>query len=149
MHVRLLTAHLESTGAPASSARRVAQFAEVLLELSTSDAHLTLFGGDTNLRDGEAASVRAQTLGANAGGVPDAWETLGSDPATRWTWDTGTNKNCGIVAAIKCRFDRVFSAAPHGGRATRMQLVGLQRVPAVGLHPSDHYGVLTDFQLTA
>ena len=149
VHVRLLTSHLESTGDAACSARRVAQFSELLLELSTSDAELTLFGGDTNLRDAEAKEARARMLGANAGSVPDAWEALGSAPATRWTWDTGTNKNCGIAASIKCRFDRVFYAAPRGGRATSMQLLGLQRVPALGLHPSDHYGILTEFQLTA
>jgi len=146
VHVRLLTSHLESTSETTSSARRTAQFGECLIELTTSDAAFSIFGGDTNLRDAEAKQVRAQLLGGNAGLVRDAWEELGSMPATRWTWDTGINNNCGIAAAIKCRFDRVFYAG--GGRATQLQLAGLQKLPPpVALHPSDHFALCCDFQI--
>jgi endonuclease/exonuclease/phosphatase family metal-dependent hydrolase len=108
----VMTSHLESTGDPASCASRKVQFAEVLLELAAGEAPpVTLFAGDTNLRDKEAVDVRGDILGdANSAtsSVADVWEALGSNYGTRWTWDTGENHNLGIPKAMKCRFDRMF-----------------------------------------
>lgn len=163
----LMTSHLESTGDPASCASRKVQFAEVLLELAASDAPpVTLFCGDTNLRDKEALDVRGDILGdANSAtsAVADVWEALGAHPATRWTWDTGDNHNLGIPKAMKCRFDRMFykrggdsgggssSAAAGGGgafRPTSLTIIGRTPVPGTsGLFPSDHWGLCVDFAL--
>lgn len=148
--VRVLTSHLESLGDPASCASRRSQFAEALLELSTSEgAALTVFAGDTNLRDREAAEVRAEVLGANAASVGDAWEHLGCDPATKFTWDQQRNRNLGMAGTPRCRFDRVFFKGGAGGAApVALQLVGTDRIPGSGgLHPSDHFGVLTEFEV--
>lgn len=148
VHMRFLTSHLESLGDPSSAAARRNQFAEALTDVSTSDADLTIFAGDTNLRDTEAVEVREEILGAKRASVPDAWEALGSNAATKWTWDMMRNKNLSMNGTPRCRFDRVyFKAGKPGISPASFALVGTEVIPGSGLHPSDHFGVLVEFDV--
>ena len=145
--IALLNSHLESTNEGSAGLLRVNQLRRALTALVGSHTAFSVFAGDLNLRDAEARQVLPDFPA-----VGDAWESLGKPAALRSTWDTSVNHNLGIAAQIKCRFDRVYYTSPQntsGGRQgpRAMSLLGTSIVPALQLHPSDHWGLVVDFEI--
>ncbi|XP_030408405.1 tyrosyl-DNA phosphodiesterase 2 [Gopherus evgoodei] len=139
----LMTSHLESTKGHAKE--RLNQLRQVLKTMQeASESTTIIFGGDTNLRDHEVTQV---------GGLPnnilDIWEFLGKPEHCRYTWDTNCNSNLDANYKCKFRFDRIFfrSAAEGGQIIPRsLDLIGLEKLDC-GRFPSDHWGLLCDFDV--
>ncbi|XP_071411046.1 tyrosyl-DNA phosphodiesterase 2 [Pithys albifrons albifrons] len=139
----LMTSHLEST--KKHSKERIKQLQIVLNEIQKqSESTTVIFGGDTNLRDSEVAK-----LGDLPKNVTDIWEFLGKPQHCRYTWDTQSNTNLNIEYKCKMRFDRVyFRPAAQGTHIVprSMDLIGLEKLDC-GRFPSDHWGILCNFDL--
>ncbi|KAF6734909.1 Tyrosyl-DNA phosphodiesterase 2 [Oryzias melastigma] len=134
--VCLMTSHFESC--KANSEERVRQFKAVIKRMSMAPDDVTvLFGGDTNLRDYEVATVEIPES------ICDLWERLGEPEKCRYTWDTWANTNKEMRFKARCRFDRVYlrRAEPHS-----MTLVGLEKLRC-GRFTSDHWGIYCTFSL--
>jgi len=106
-----------------------------------------VFCGDANLRD-----IEINEIGGLPKGVVDCWEAMGSDPNTQYTWDMLNNKNLQMDSKPRCRFDRVFfktSSSSNsnnvGWKVVSFSLVGTERIHEIALHPSDHFGILVEF----
>ncbi|XP_071496092.1 tyrosyl-DNA phosphodiesterase 2-like [Diadema antillarum] len=148
IYLSLMNTHLESTG-PEASQRKV-QLKSALTEMQEEDGdRVVIFGGDTNLRDKEVASI-----GGIPAGVADLWEVCGSDSRSKYTWDTAENDNLSWGegrSRPKLRFDRLYQrpAAGHAGNLAirSFQLVGKTRLPSCGRFPSDHWGIVCDFDM--
>ncbi|XP_027742677.1 tyrosyl-DNA phosphodiesterase 2 [Empidonax traillii] len=139
----LMTSHLEST--KDHSKERTKQLQIVLDKMQKeSETTTVIFGGDTNLRDSEVAK-----LGDLPKNVTDIWEFLGKPQHCRYTWDTDSNTNLNAAYKCKMRFDRVyFRPAAKGGNIIprSMDLIGLEKLDC-GRFPSDHWGVLCNFDV--
>ncbi|NWS95270.1 TYDP2 phosphodiesterase, partial [Mionectes macconnelli] len=139
----LMTSHLEST--KNHSKERTKQLQIVLDRMQKeSESTTVIFGGDTNLRDSEVAK-----LGDLPKNVMDIWEFLGKPQHCRYTWDTQSNTNLNAAYKCKMRFDRVyFRPAAEGGNIIprSMDLIGLEKLDC-GRFPSDHWGVLCNFDV--
>ncbi|XP_043364228.1 tyrosyl-DNA phosphodiesterase 2 isoform X1 [Dermochelys coriacea] len=139
----LMTSHLESTKGHAKE--RLNQLRQVLKTMQeASESTTVVFGGDTNLRDHEVTQV---------GGLPnnilDIWEFLGKPGHCRYTWDTNCNSNLDASYKCKFRFDRIFfRTAAEGGQIIprSLDLIGLEKLDC-GRFPSDHWGLLCDFDV--
>ncbi|XP_066481005.1 tyrosyl-DNA phosphodiesterase 2 [Tiliqua scincoides] len=139
----LMTSHLESTKGHAEE--RINQLKQVLKKMQEIPESTTvIFGGDTNLRDKEVAQI---------GGLPkdilDIWEFLGKPKHCHYTWDMSQNTNLNIAAKCKLRFDRLFlRAASTGGQIVpqSLDLIGLEKLDC-GMFPSDHWGLLCNFDV--
>lgn len=164
--VRLCTAHLEST--KPCTAERQAQLVDSLAVLAKNES--AILAGDLNLRDDEAKrGIRAAEQQCPGTLFLDAWELCGAAPEKRFTWDPNKNTNGGMIGRSgglpKCRFDRVLLAtsAVHGvsrrrdamaeaaaaalrWRPREFSLVGQQNC-AAGRFPSDHWGLLVEFEV--
>ncbi|KAM4711336.1 LOW QUALITY PROTEIN: tyrosyl-DNA phosphodiesterase 2-like [Anableps anableps] len=139
----LMTSHFESC--KANSEERMRQLRLVMKKMSKAPDDVTvLFGGDTNLRDYEVATVG---LPSN---VCDLWEKLGEPEKCRYTWDTQANTNKEIQFKYS-RFDRVYlrRAAQDGVLLLdpqSMALIGLEKLRC-GLFTSDHWGIYSTFSV--
>ncbi|XP_034618324.1 tyrosyl-DNA phosphodiesterase 2 [Trachemys scripta elegans] len=139
----LMTSHLESTKGHAKE--RLNQLRQVLKTMQeASESTTVIFGGDTNLRDHEVTQV---------GGLPnnilDIWEFLDKPGHCRYTWDTNCNSNLDASYKCKFRFDRIFfRTAAEGGQIIprSLDLIGLEKLDC-GRFPSDHWGLLCDFDV--
>ncbi|RVE75188.1 hypothetical protein OJAV_G00014290 [Oryzias javanicus] len=140
--VCLMTSHFESC--KANSEERMRQFKAVIKRMSVAPDDVTvLFGGDTNLRDYEVATVGMPE------GICDLWEQLGEPEKCRYTWDTWANTNKEMRFKNRLRFDRVYLrravsdgvplVEPHS-----MTLVGLEKLRC-GRYTSDHWGIYCTF----
>ncbi|KAM9334015.1 tyrosyl-DNA phosphodiesterase 2-like isoform 2-T2 [Symphorus nematophorus] len=138
----LMTSHLESCRANAPE--RMRQLRMVMNRMTAMPDDVTvLFGGDTNLRDAEVATV----------GIPspvcDVWEQLGEPEDCRYTWDTYVNTNRDMEFKNHLRFDRLYlrRATKDGApqlQPERMALVGLEKLEC-GCYISDHWGIHCTF----
>lgn len=157
--LRLLTSHLESC--PEGAALRKEQLATVAhmmlqqqqQQQSGVSAVPTLFAGDTNLRVSEVSAELVQSSSAKRDDprkLQDAYVQCGEPVHARYTWDTLRNANRAESfppnVRPRARYDRVFVSG--GVRATSMQLLGAERL-AVGVHPSDHFGLYVRCEMTA
>lgn len=139
---QLLNTHLEST-ADHSETRKEQLKAAFDVCSRFNDDYTVIFGGDLNLRDGEAR-------------VPcdfyDLWEFCGSSPEFRYTWDMKRNTNHCSFGKFKprCRFDRVYirHSIPKRVRPKHFALTGFQKVPNTQSFPSDHWGIIAIFFLS-
>lgn len=160
----LLNSHLESTAQ--HSAERIKQLKICFKEMSEIDRNVNvIFGGDLNMRDKEVLRMLADCLCFNfsyfksqiveAGGLPDnardAWEACGSRKEVQYTWDTMRNTNKQFPGKYKprMRFDRVY-LRPSTRQITLAEtrffgLIGLQKISGYQCFPSDHWGLLVDF----
>lgn len=80
--------------------------------------------------------------------IEDVWETVGSPPESRFTWDMSQNDNLNMNGGKpRLRYDRVYlhqktkSLSP-----VNFSLIGKERL-ACGMFASDHWGILTDFKV--
>ncbi|XP_033916153.1 tyrosyl-DNA phosphodiesterase 2 [Melopsittacus undulatus] len=139
----LMTSHLEST--KDHSKERMKQLQIVFKEMQKEPESTTvIFGGDTNLRDSEVAK-----LGNLPNNIMDMWEFLGKPQHCRYTWDTHSNTNLRAVYKCKMRFDRIYFRPAGGGGhiiPRSMDLIGLEKLNC-GRFPSDHWGVLCNFDV--
>ncbi|XP_053570779.1 tyrosyl-DNA phosphodiesterase 2 [Bombina bombina] len=142
-NICLMTSHLEST--KEHSQERLKQLQVVLEKMQEVPPSTTvIFGGDTNLRDTEVTK-----LGGLPSNILDVWEFLGKPEHCRYTWDTKVNNNLGARYTCRLRFDRIlYRAAVDGGQVIpqSLDLIGLEKLDC-GRFPSDHWGLLCDFDV--
>uniref|UniRef100_A0A3P9K5Y0 Tyrosyl-DNA phosphodiesterase 2 n=1 Tax=Oryzias latipes TaxID=8090 RepID=A0A3P9K5Y0_ORYLA len=140
--VCLMTSHFESC--KDNSGERMRQFNAVIKRMSMApDDFTVLFGGDTNLRDYEVATVEIPES------ICDLWEQLGEPEKCRYTWDTWANTNKEMRFKNRLRFDRVYLRRAVKDGVPRMEphsmaLVGLERLKC-GRYTSDHWGIYCTF----
>ena len=142
--VVLMTSHLESTAQ--CKVERKRQLEQILTRITEQAPQATVvFGGDTNLRDAEVSAI-----GGLPSGIVDAWEECGSPADSQYTWDMRINDNLDWSYAKKprIRFDRLFlrsGEGQHALKASKFELVGLERLAGCKRFPSDHWGVWCEF----
>ncbi|XP_022314579.2 tyrosyl-DNA phosphodiesterase 2-like isoform X2 [Crassostrea virginica] len=140
----LMTSHLESTKDFAEE--RKEQLRRCFEEIKAQPAtHNVLFGGDLNLRDKELAAV-----GGIPSGVCDVWEATGSRKECLYTWDMMRNTNL-VFDKFKprCRFDRLYlkHSTPNTIKPVYFELIGLEKISSCGKFPSDHWGLLSHYDI--
>lgn len=170
LRVAFLTSHLESL--KESTKFRQAQLFRIFdrqRELVEKGV-ITIFGGDTNLREAEVpasevvktvaaekkrqegweAPAKRRRVGAKEKLV-DAWLAAGAEANEKFTWDTFRNDNLQFDAEFKprARYDRVFMLWPKDMdvQVPSLKLVGKERLPSCGKFISDHWGVCVDLLL--
>lgn len=142
----LLNSHLESTKDHA--AERKSQLKKAFKEMvDAHDMNTVIFGGDLNLRDKELQEIKGLPEG-----VFDLWQVTGSRKEAEFTWDMTRNNNLEWAGKFKprCRFDRIYirHRKPKSVIIPKyFELVGLKKVPSCGMFPSDHWGILTHFDV--
>lgn len=154
--VSLVTSHLESL--QSGAVKRKEQLAEIL-ELQrdmVAKGHITVFAGDTNLREAEvpakqiqkpqkAGSTRSTKRARLEPKFQDAWVLNGMVDKHKFTWDTSINDNLeGFVDfKPKARYDRAFVLGPDDVNllVPSFMLVGKHRLPC-GKYISDHWGLM-------
>uniref|UniRef100_A0A3P9J2R9 Tyrosyl-DNA phosphodiesterase 2 n=1 Tax=Oryzias latipes TaxID=8090 RepID=A0A3P9J2R9_ORYLA len=129
-----------------NSGERMRQFNAVIKRMSMApDDFTVLFGGDTNLRDYEVATVEIPES------ICDLWEQLGEPEKCRYTWDTWANTNKEMRFKNRLRFDRVYLRRAVKDGVPRMEphsmaLVGLEKLKC-GRYTSDHWGIYCTFSV--
>lgn len=164
--VAFVTSHFESE--KDNSAQRKVQFERMVAQMRVRSEKgvTTIFGGDTNLREGEisavtvAKKVESEAKERNASvarddarrRVADAYIQAGADPKQKFTWDCEQNDNILNDWDFKprSRYDRVFLFGPvlQFPICTGWKLVGTNRLPC-SKFPSDHWGVRVDIEIRA
>jgi tyrosyl-DNA phosphodiesterase 2 len=143
-----MNVHLESTKDFAKE--RVEQLVKCLSEIKLlNDDTTAILAGDMNIRDKEVASL------SNGTGLPpnikDVWEFLGKRKEAQYSWDTMRNTNLQLPGKFKprMRFDRVYIRESQPSRLvpTSFNLIGIEKVPGTQSFPSDHWGILTLFEM--
>uniref|UniRef100_A0A8C5N0E7 Tyrosyl-DNA phosphodiesterase 2 n=1 Tax=Leptobrachium leishanense TaxID=445787 RepID=A0A8C5N0E7_9ANUR len=141
--VCLMTSHLEST--KEHSGERINQLQILLKKMQEVPSSTTvIYGGDTNLRDSEV-----QKIGGLPSDILDVWEFLGKPKHCQYTWDTKVNNNLRAPYTCRLRFDRIwYRAASNGSQVIpcSLDLVGVEKLDC-GRYPSDHWGLLCDFDV--
>lgn len=160
MKVSLVTSHLESL--QTSSAQRKLQLTDIL-ELQrreVEDGALTIFAGDTNLRESEVPARQIQKVIKKSGTeaparkikrarveqkFQDAYLLSDQDDSHKYTWEMTKNDNLSDFGEFKprTRYDRAFLLAPSSTNLTvpHFQLIGKERL-GCGKFISDHWGLL-------
>ncbi|XP_074656077.1 tyrosyl-DNA phosphodiesterase 2-like [Tubulanus polymorphus] len=144
--VLLITTHLEST--KPHKAERLRQLTAAFKKVTEADNSRTvIFGGDLNLRDEELASI-----GGAPDGVYDAWELGGKRPVAKYTWDLSKNDNKQMPGKSqpKLRFDRLYvrhSKPKANVKLVYFELCGIERLKSCQRFPSDHWGILTHYDI--
>ena len=123
----------------ASNARKAELQQCVAALRSGSDDAMLIVAGDTNMRKVESWSLPELRL-------RDAWIEAGEDRASRFTFDSTTNRFSAKCPAFACRFDRVLvsSRMAHNAmvRKGEVSLVGGPKPDeAIGFHLAGHFGV--------
>ncbi|KAL9963274.1 hypothetical protein ACROYT_G032458 [Oculina patagonica] len=141
----LMTSHLEST--VQCKVERKRQLEQVLTRMTEQPPQATvIFGGDTNLRDAEVSAI-----GGLPSGIVDVWEECGRPPNSQFTWDMTINDKIGSPNPYRprIRLDRLFvrsgQAGQHALKASKFELVGMERVAGCRRFPSDHWGMWCEF----
>lgn len=167
LRTAFITSHLESL--KESSDIRKDQLLQIFDQQRAfvEDGVITVFAGDTNLREAEvsaaevvktvAAEKKRQLDGqaqkkkrrvAIKDKLVDAWLAAGADPSEKFTWDTARNDNLQFEGDFKpkSRYDRVFLLWPKTSdvQVPSLKLVGKDRLPSCGKFISDHWGVCVD-----
>jgi len=146
--ISFMNVHLESTKDFAKE--RVEQLEKCLSEIKLlNDDTTAILAGDMNIRDKEVASL------SNGTGLPpnikDVWEFLGRRKEAQYSWDTMRNTNLQLPGKFKprMRFDRVYIRESQPSRLvpTSFNLIGIEKVPGTQSFPSDHWGILTLFEM--
>ena len=89
------------------------------------------------------------------GGIPDnvydIWEVTGKRQLAKFTWDTQRNDNLEWSSKFrpKCRFDRLYVkySEPQTVKPEYFELIGLERLKSCQRFCSDHWGLLTHFNI--
>ena len=83
--------------------------------------------------------------------VVDVWEYCGSRKEAQYTWDMRRNDNLEMNCKFRprCRFDRLFFR-PDAAKSVKpvyFELVGLSRLTTCRRFPSDHWGLLSHYDI--
>ncbi|GBM97230.1 Tyrosyl-DNA phosphodiesterase 2 [Araneus ventricosus] len=139
----LFNSHLESMlrGANARKMQLRKIFKEIL---ASPDDTTAIFGGDLNSRDKELTQ-----LGGLPAGIEDLWIACGSRRESEYTFDLTLNDNLIMDGQPRCRFDRIYvrHSSPRQLEPTYFGLIGLERLHPQGCFPSDHWGILSRFEV--
>jgi tyrosyl-DNA phosphodiesterase 2 len=147
--ISLFNVHLESTGK--CSKKRMQQLEECISEIKQLGEDTTvILAGDMNIRDKEVKSL-CKGIGLPPS-INDIWELLGKRKQVQYTWDMRNNTNLQILGGKmkpQLRFDRVYIKDSQPIRLVPkfFDLIGTENVPGTELFPSDHWGILTSFEL--
>ncbi|XP_041361676.1 tyrosyl-DNA phosphodiesterase 2-like [Gigantopelta aegis] len=142
----VMTSHLESC--KEHSRERINQLKKAFsLMAKAGDDRSVIFGGDLNLRDPELDKA-----GGLPEGVLDLWEITGKRPEAKFTWDLQRNDNLewNMKFRPRCRFDRLYlrhSKLKPAIKPVYFELVGIERLTSCQRFPSDHWGILTHFDI--
>ncbi|KAL3891598.1 hypothetical protein ACJMK2_003854 [Sinanodonta woodiana] len=145
----ILTSHLESMRESSEERKKQLRFAFDHVKLVDID-RTVIFGGDLNLRNYELSQI---------GGLPedvdDIWEVTGAQPETEFTWDVQHNDNLewskhSFGNKPRLRFDRIYirHCKPKATvKPVHFELVGQERMRSCRKFPSDHWGLLSHFNI--
>ncbi|CAL1280483.1 unnamed protein product [Larinioides sclopetarius] len=144
----LFNSHLESMLRGADE--RKMQLRKIFKEvLSSPDDTTAIFAGDFNSRDKEL-----NELGGLPAGIEDLWILCGSQKECEYTFDLTQNDNLLMDAELgkaRCRFDRIYvrHSSPRQLKPTYFGLTGLERLHPQQCFPSDHWGLLSHFEVSS
>merc|ERR550534_3086448 len=97
------------------------------------------------------AKERVEQLEKCLSNIKDVWEFLGKRKEAQYSWDTMRNTNLQLPGKFKprMRFDRVYIRESQPSRLvpTSFNLIGIEKVPGTQSFPSDHWGILTLFEM--
>ena len=93
-------------------------------------------------------------MGGVPNGIYDVWEFMGSDSKCKFTWDLLLNTNKHSYKQSddhkpRFRFDRIYfrDSDPPQITPVYFELVGKEKLRAYDVFPSDHFGLLTHFDI--
>lgn len=142
-----MTSHLEST--KPFRQERMRQFETCMKSICDTDRSKTvLFGGDLNMRDDEVIGKPDD--------VHDLWQVASSPEAAKFTWDCLLNDNTNLASGRgaarfkpRCRFDRLYLRQSNLTvvNLKQFQLIGKERIRSCLCFPSDHFGILCEFEM--
>eukprot|EP00096_Caligus_rogercresseyi_P015372 TRINITY_DN7818_c0_g1_i1.p1 TRINITY_DN7818_c0_g1~~TRINITY_DN7818_c0_g1_i1.p1 ORF type:complete len:354 (-),score=61.99 TRINITY_DN7818_c0_g1_i1:95-1156(-) len=141
----LLNTHLESTKEHASTRiQQLQQCISVIQEKASAAPRATIiFGGDLNVRDSEVGDVPSS--------LHDLWIANGSRKECKYTWDMMRNTNLQFEGRFKprLRFDRLYIKYNENKEVVSdfFGLLGIEKITGTQSFPSDHWGILTRFQI--
>lgn len=140
----VMTSHLESTKDFGEERKRQLKQCFEAVKAEPAGQNV-IFGGDLNLRDKELTAI-----GGIPGGMCDVWEATGSRKECLYTWDMTRNTNL-VFDKFKprCRFDRLYLRHSNPGtiKPVYFELIGLEKIKSCGKFPSDHWGLLTHYDI--
>ncbi|XP_062596386.1 tyrosyl-DNA phosphodiesterase 2-like [Saccostrea cucullata] len=140
----LMTSHLESTKEYGEERKQQLKQCFEAVKAAPPTQNV-IFGGDLNMRDKELKEV-----GGIPSGVCDVWEATGSRKECLYTWDMMRNTNL-VFDKFKprCRFDRLYlrHSNPTTIKPVYFELIGLEKVKSCGKFPSDHWGLLSHYDI--
>ncbi|PIK36586.1 TRAF and TNF receptor-associated protein [Apostichopus japonicus] len=85
--LQLMTSHIESMAN--QSEERKSQLRSIFARMTGAGTDtVSIFGGDTNAKDREIFDLERERSD-----IEDVWETVGSPPESRFTWDMSQNDN--------------------------------------------------------
>jgi len=120
----ILTAHLESE--KAGTTMRIDQ-AKSILKLMNKHQGAIIFAGDTNLRNSEWESLKANN-------ISDAWEATGANKRHQTTWQS---------PPYKARYDRIWH---KDLTIKKFETFGKNKVSEIDQTASDHFGLRVIFE---
>ena len=90
-------------------------------------------------------------VGGLSENMVDVWEVTGRRPVAQYTWDLTKNDNLewNMKFKPKCRFDRMYlrNSSPRKLKPVYFELIGIQRLPSCKRFCSDHWGILTHYDI--
>ena len=139
----LMNSHLESMKQFAKE--RMEQLKTAFDMVSDEDENSTVvFAGDLNIRDSEVDKVGIPDR------VADLWTLLGEPKEYQFTWDLTINTNMKPFdnRPPRFRFDRVYfrPSAKNNINPKYFRFCGTKKVPGWKCFPSDHFGILCNFE---
>ncbi|KAG1671957.1 Tyrosyl-DNA phosphodiesterase 2 [Nymphon striatum] len=142
--INSMNTHLESTRDHAEQRKVQLKIAfDAISKIDSSEN--VIFAGDMNLRDTELNEVGLPDT------MEDVWNTCGTRKECKFTWDASRNVNIQISSKYKprCRFDRLYFRRTHPNTAapSYFGLVGIERIKHTQCFPSDHWGLLSTFDI--
>ena len=135
VEIAFLSSHIESMDREENITERKSQLKRAFNRMDEliKVGGVAIFGGDMNTFDAEIQDIGLP------GAVSDIWQFMGADKKECKTWNTNF---------LVHRPDRVYFG-PRDGIVypTSFDLVGRDKLVGLDCHPSDHLGILIDFQL--
>lgn len=150
------TSHFESSRRASEERKQQFKFTlDRLSDIVCGEEHCSLgiFGGDTNLREKEASEILSSDNYVN---INDCWSKVcpSTDKESKYTWDMAKNTHYSGASnfAIRTRYDRMLYNNCSKGCCNEWypifwNLIGITKISAIDLHPSDHFGIACTFLL--
>lgn len=95
--------------------------------------------------------LQVQAIGGLPDKIYDIWDVTGQRKEAKFTWDQVRNDNLEFASKFKprCRFDRLYvrHSEPKTVNPVYFELCGLERLKSCQRFCSDHWGLLTHFNI--